>query len=224
MANKRTYGDSCGIARGLDVIGDRWALLVARELLLGPKRFTDLRDGLPGIGPDVLSARLRDLEQAGVLGRAALPPPAGSRVYELTEWGRELEPVLLALGRWGSRTVVRPDHGELSPDALVIALKTMFDPEAARDLDAGLELDLAGHTFALSVREARLDAVHGSAPAPAARIRTDPGTLAQVLWHGTPLEEAVRAGQFEIAGDRSLASRFLELFRAPAPATSGPSR
>jgi DNA-binding HxlR family transcriptional regulator len=223
MANKRTYGDSCGIARGLDVIGDRWALLVARELLLGPKRFTDLREGLPGIGPDVLSARLRDLEQVGVLGRAALPPPAGSRVYELTEWGRELEPVLLALGRWGSRTVVRPDHGELSPDALVIALKTMFDPEAARDLDAGLELDLAGHTFALSVREARLDAVHGSAPAPAARIRTDPGTLAQVLWHGTPLEEAVRAGQFEIAGDRSRASRFLELFRAPAPATSGPS-
>ena len=107
MANKRTYGDSCGIARGLDVVGDRWALLVARELLLGPKRFTDLRDGLPGIGPDVLSARLRDLEQAGVLGRAALPPPAGSRVYELTEWGRELEPVLLALGRWGSRAAIR---------------------------------------------------------------------------------------------------------------------
>jgi DNA-binding HxlR family transcriptional regulator len=224
MANKRTYGDSCGIARGLDVIGDRWALLVARELLLGPKRFTDLRDGLPNLGPDVLSQRLRDLERAGVLRRAELPPPAGARVYELTDWGRELEPVLLALGRWGSRTAIRSDHGELSPDALVIALKTMFDPEAARHLDADLELDVAGQTFALSVHEDRLDAVHGPSPAPATRIRTDAGTLAQVLWHGAPLEEAVRAGTFEIAGDRSLASRFLELFRAPAPATSGPSR
>jgi DNA-binding HxlR family transcriptional regulator len=223
MATKRTYGDSCGIARGLDVIGDRWALLVTRELVLGPKRFTDLRDGLPNLGPDVLSQRLRDLEEAGVLTRATLPPPAGSRVYELTEWGRELEPVLLALGRWGSRTAIRSDHGELSPDALVIALKTMFDPDTARDLDAGLELDLAGHSFSLSVHEGRLDAVHGPAAAPGARIRTDSGTLTQVLWHGTRLEDAIRAGRFEIAGDRSLASRFLELFQAPAPATSGPS-
>jgi len=223
MANKRTYGDSCGIARGLDVIGDRWALLVARELLLGPKRFTDLRDGLPHLGPDVLSQRLRELEQAGVLTRATLPPPAGSRVYELTDWGRELEPVLLALGRWGSRSAIRSEHGELSPDALVIALKTMFDPDAARDVEAGLELDLAGRAFALSAREGRLDAVHGPARDPAARIRTDAGTLAQVLWHGRPLEEAIGAGQLEITGDRSLASRFLGLFGTPARATSGPS-
>src|SRR5215208_936562 len=103
MPAKRTYGDPCGIARALDVVGERWALLVVRELLLGPKRFTDLRAGLAHVGPDMLSQRLRELEQAGVVRRRTLAPPAGSRVYELTERGLELEPVVLALGRWGSR-------------------------------------------------------------------------------------------------------------------------
>src|ERR1700743_3723951 len=96
---KRTYGDSCGIARALDLIGERWALLVVRELILGPKRFTDLRAGLPNLSADVLAQRVRDREQAGLVRRRKLPPPAGARVYELTEWGSELEPVLLALGR-----------------------------------------------------------------------------------------------------------------------------
>src|SRR5437667_12278728 len=98
---KRTYGDRCGVARALDVVGERWALLVVRELLLGPKRFTDLRAGLPHVGPDMLSQRLRELEQAGVLRRGKLPPPASARVYELTERGYELEPVVLALGQIG---------------------------------------------------------------------------------------------------------------------------
>src|SRR3954469_17558802 len=97
----RSYEDRCGIARALDVVGERWALLVVREMLLGPKRFTDLRAGLPKLGPDILSQRLRDLEEAGIVRRGKLPPPAASRVYELTEWGQELEPVLMALGRGG---------------------------------------------------------------------------------------------------------------------------
>src|SRR6266700_1804746 len=99
MAAKRTYSDPCGIARALDLLGERWALLVVRELVLGPKRFTDLRAGLSNLSPDVLAQRLRDLERDGVVRRRKLPPPAGSRVYELTGWGRELEPILLALGR-----------------------------------------------------------------------------------------------------------------------------
>src|SRR5215218_2254120 len=104
MAGKRTYGDRCGIARALDVVGERWALLIVRELLLGPKRFTDLRAGLPGLSPDVLSQRLRELEKAGLVLRRKLAPPAGSRVYELTARGLALEPILLELGRWGSQT------------------------------------------------------------------------------------------------------------------------
>ena len=99
---KRTYGDRCGIARGLDVVGDRWALLVVRELLLGPKRFTDLRAGLPRVTPDVLAQRLRDLEADGVLHHHKLPPPSGAQIYELSARGRQLEPVILELGRWGS--------------------------------------------------------------------------------------------------------------------------
>src|SRR5215208_3203358 len=108
MATKRTYGDACGIARALDVVGERWALLVIRELVLGPKRFTDLRNGLPNIGPDVLAQRLRELEHAGVLQRSKLPPPAASHVYQLTERGQALEPVVLELGRWGRHEAFPP--------------------------------------------------------------------------------------------------------------------
>ena len=113
------------------MVGERWALLVVRELLLGPKRFTDLRSGLPHVGPDVLSQRLRELEDAGVVRRGTLPPPAGSRVYELTERGKELEPVILGLGRWGSRAPFPAEPGELGVDALMLALKTLFDPVRA---------------------------------------------------------------------------------------------
>src|ERR671932_1050136 len=104
MATMRSYQDGCAVAHALDFVGERWALLVVRELLLGPKRFTDLRTGLPGVSPNVLAQRLRELEQAGVVRRRRLPPPAASQVYELTEWGVDLEPVLTALGRWGSRS------------------------------------------------------------------------------------------------------------------------
>src|SRR5438034_10192223 len=103
MTAKRDYDDGCAAAHGLALVGERWALLVVRELLLGPKRFTDLRAGLPHVGPDVLAQRLRELEQAGVVRRGKLAPPAAARIYELTEWGRKLEPVVLALGRWGSQ-------------------------------------------------------------------------------------------------------------------------
>src|SRR5215208_1584660 len=98
MATKRTYGDRCGVARALDVVGERWALLVVRDLLLGPKRFTDLRAGLPHVSPDVLSQRLRELEEAGIVRRAKLPPPTSARVYELTERGRGLQPIVIELG------------------------------------------------------------------------------------------------------------------------------
>jgi len=213
MARKRTYGDPCGIARGLDVIGDRWALLIARELLLGPKRFTDLRDGLPSLGPDVLSQRLRELEASGVVRRAQLAPPASARVYELTNWGRELEPVLLALGRWGSQAPFPAGTGPLGQDAFVIALKTLFSPAAADGLDASYELTLGGHPYKLIVRDGRLEATHGHADAPTAWIDTDTGTLAAVLWHDAPLDEAIRTRQIRIDGDGNLVARFLELFR-----------
>jgi DNA-binding HxlR family transcriptional regulator len=199
----RTYNDRCGIARALDAVGDRWALLVVRELLLGPKRFTDLRAGLPKVSPDVLAQRLRELEAAGVLRRDALPPPAASQVYELTERGRELKPVILELGRWGSREP--PNAGPLGPDAAVIALMTMF----RGGVEGTFELRLDGHVFALSAADGRLDAAHGRATEPNAVIEGSPGTLASVLWHGADPK------QLTVAGD---ARRFLRAFQSSSAA------
>jgi DNA-binding HxlR family transcriptional regulator len=202
----RTYSDRCGIARALDAVGDRWALLVVRELLLGPKRFTDLRAGLPRVSPDVLAQRLRELEGHGVVRRDHLPPPAASHVYELTERGRELRRAVLELGRWGSREPA--NDGPLGPDAAVIALMTMFRGE----LEGTYELRLDGHVFALRAADGRLDAARGPAEAPDAVIETTPGTLASVLWHSAD------AGQLAVVGD---VRRFLRAFRREPKAPAG---
>jgi len=210
MATKRTYGDRCGVARALDVVGERWALLVVRDLLLGPKRFTDLRAGLPHVSPDVLSQRLRELEEAGIVRRAKLPPPTSARVYELTERGRALQPIVVELGRWGSQEPVPDEEAQLNPDSAVIALITTFDPAAADGRDETYELRLDEQPFRLRVAGGRLDAARGSADRPDALIATDPATLAQVLWHGGKLS------QFEIEGDKDAAKRFVKLFPLPS--------
>ena len=214
MPTKRTYGDPCGVARALDLIGERWALLVVRELLLGPKRFTDLRAGLPHLSADVLSQRLRELEQVGVVRRSKLPPPAGSRVYELTEWGKELEAVVLSLGRWGSRAPFPDTDTPLGADAMMIALKTVFDRSLADGYRSLIEIVLDEDHFRASVAGANLDIVRGAAEQPDARITSDPETLAAVLWHG----RSVGGGGIELDGDREAAERFLGLFPVPEPA------
>ena len=126
MAGTRSYGGQCGVARSLDVIGERWALLIVRELLLGPKRFNDLLAGLPGASPNVISQRLRELVGHGVIRQRDLPPPARVRVYELTDWGGELEPVILHLGRWGDRAPL-PEGAQDSLDSVLLALQGTAD-------------------------------------------------------------------------------------------------
>jgi DNA-binding HxlR family transcriptional regulator/putative sterol carrier protein len=217
MSSKRTYGDRCGIARALDLVGERWALLVVRELLLGPKRFTDLRTGLPHVGPDVLSQRLRELEQAGIVRRAKLAPPAASRVYELTARGRELEPVVLSLGRWGSRAPFPAEDAVFGADSAMLALKTLFAPAAAKGLDATYELRLGEQRFHARVTSGRLELSRGTADDPDAIIDADPGTLAQALWHGRDLAEAVGAGEIKFEGDRTALAAFMQLFPLPEP-------
>jgi DNA-binding HxlR family transcriptional regulator len=213
----RSYGDLCGIARALDVIGERWALLVVRELILGPKRFTDLRAGLPHVGPDVLAQRLRELEHAGVLHRRTLAPPAGSRVYELTDRGRALEPVLLELGRWGTFAPVPPGDPRLGIDSAVLALRTLFDARAAGNHSGVYELRLGDQAFRARVAEGHLELERGEAPGADAVIASDPHTLMEVLWQGRSLADAERAGDAAVEGDRRAAARFLKLFPLPEP-------
>jgi DNA-binding HxlR family transcriptional regulator len=215
MAPMRTYGDACKTAHALDLVGERWALLVVRELLLGPKRFTDLRAGLPGASPDVLAQRLRELEAAGVLRRRKLGPPVSAAVYELTEWGGELESVVLALGRWGSRSPLADDKLEMSVDAHVIALKADFDPDAAEDLDARYRLELGGEPFRIEVADRRIEVARGETKEPDAVIETQPGTLAGVVWGGSRLADAMRSGSIKVDGNKSLAKRFFSLFPPP---------
>ncbi len=213
----RTYGDLCGIARALDVVGERWALLVVRELILGPKRFTDLRGGLPHVGPDVLAQRLRELEAAGVLQRRTLAPPAGSRVYELTERGRALEPVLIELGRWGTFAPVPAGDPRLGVDSTMIALRTLFDAGVAGDLVALFELRLGDQVFRAEVADGEFNLSRGEAPGAEATITSDPMTLAGVLWQGFPVRDAERAGGLALEGDRRATARFLTLFPLPEP-------
>ncbi len=182
----RRYGDPCGIARALDVVGDRWALLVVRELIFGPKRFSQLRDGLHGVSPNVLSQRLRDLEDGGIVRRDVLDPPAAVAVYQLTPRGLALEPILLELGRWGSREPL-PTAGELSASALLLALKTVFDPAARRRCDATFALRIDGDWFGVTIASGSIDIAHGRAEHPAVTMETDAATLRSVAFGREPI-------------------------------------
>jgi DNA-binding MarR family transcriptional regulator len=167
------------------------------------------------VSPDTLAQRLRELEEAGIVRRSKLPPPAGSRVYELTERGQELEPVVLALGRFGSVAPFPPGEAEIGVDAVVLALKSLFAASAADGLSATYDLRLGDQHFSVRVDDDRLEVGRGSAPAPDATIQTDPGTLATVLWHGRGVPDAQRSGDLAIEGDRQAVTRFLGLFPLP---------
>ena len=221
MATTRTYDDGCAAAHALDLVGERWALLVVRELLLGPKRFTDLKSGLPHTSPNVLAQRLRDLEAAGVVRRGKLPPPAASKIYELTEWGRDLEPVIIALGRWGVRSPTKPPDAELGVDSLVLSFRTMFDPERAEGFDSSYEFRLGEDRFRAEVAEGRLEIERGTAEQPDATVEADSGTLAALVYDELELDDALSSGDLSIKGDRTAVERFLALFPLPEPAAVG---
>jgi DNA-binding HxlR family transcriptional regulator len=221
MATPRTYGDGCAIAHGLDLVGERWALLVVRELLLGPKRFTDLKTGLPNASPNVISQRLRELEQAGVVKRDKLPPPAGSRVYTLTDWGRGLEDIVMSLGHWAARSPSPAGDAPIGADSTVLALRARFDADAAEGLRASYELRLGDDRFRIEVFDNRIEIARGSAQRPDATIDTEPGTLAAVLWGGRAFAEAQRSGEMRIEGDQAAVERLLQLFPMPEPVALG---
>ena len=217
MDKKRAYDEGCAAAHALDLVGERWALLVVRELLVGPKRFTDLKAGLPGVSPNVLSGRLRDLESTGAVARTKLPPPAATWVYELTPWGRDLEPVLMALGRWAVRSPTMPFTAPTSVAALIVAFRTMFAPDLAAGFSGTVELRFGEERFQGRVVDGRLELARGGAEQPGVVVSSDPETLKGVAFGGLPLSAAQEIGALTLIGDAEQARRFFGLFRLPEP-------
>src|ERR1017187_5927550 len=200
MPTDRSYGDACGIARALDVVGERWALLVVRELLLGPQRFSDLPRALAGASSNLVADRLRELEGHGVVRRRKLAPPGGSWVYELTEWGRELGPIVLALGSWEVRTPLPPAPATLSATSVLLYLRTSAhpDPEAPPTI---YRLELDDLVWTIRTASGQFRGGRGEPAGADPSVRPAPGTLNALLDHRAAAEAAVSDGSAAGAGD-----------------------
>jgi DNA-binding HxlR family transcriptional regulator len=210
----RSYGQYCGIARSLDVVGDRWALLVVRELLyLGPRRFRDLRLALPGLAPNLLTRRLRELERAGVLARARLPDPARVAVYRLTRRGRALEPVLRALLQWG-RPLLDDARGvaALRPALPLMALRALHRAEDAEGVEAVFEFRVEGQSFQALVADGHMELLVGSQHPPDVVATAEAAVLADVAAGRADALDALAAGTLRLEGDPDALASFVRLF------------
>jgi DNA-binding HxlR family transcriptional regulator len=209
---RASYFDGCPTTHALDLIGDRWALIVVRELLLGPKRFTDLRRGLPRISSNVLAQRLHELDAADILRRRTLPPPAASAVYELTQRGLDLEPVLTAIGRWGAASPELPNSDSLGVDTFVLGLRSTFDGAAAAGVDASYELRAGDEAFAFDIADGELAIHRGGTDAARPVLEVDPTAMAGVARGATPLAKALSPRHGSTPRD---VKAFTALFAAP---------
>jgi DNA-binding HxlR family transcriptional regulator len=208
----RRYDDACGTAHGLELIGERWALLVMRELMFGPKRFGDLRASLPGLSANVLTQRLEKLEGSGVLRRRKLPPPASVQVYELTDWGLEAEPVISALGRWAARSPGHDPTRPLSPASMMLSFRTMFDPGKAGDAAMRLGFRFGAETFVVTVANGALEARRGETDGADIVVASEPEAVAAVVYGGAPVDGLA------IEGRRETFERFADFFELPPKA------
>lgn len=214
----RGYDDPCGIARALSAVGERWALLVVRELIFGPKRYIDLRRGLPAISENVLSQRLRELEQTGIVTRRRLGPPSSVRVYELTARGHELEPVLIALARWGTRSPIDAAiTSDLSVDALLFAWRTTFDPQTAGALKATYQLRVGDDRFHAEVADGRFQVARGETTNADVTLTATAPTLRSLVFGGRSLADAEQAGEATVEGNRQAAEHLLRCFPHTVP-------
>ena len=212
---RRRYDDACGTAHALDLIGERWALLVMRELMLGPKRFNDIRADLPGLSANVLTQRLESLEKSGLLIRRKLPPPANSQVYELTDWGYEAEPIVQSLGRWAARSPAHDPRLPISAVSLMLSFRTMFDAGRAKGFEARIGFRLGAETFLAHIASGRLE-IDRAPVADADIIFTGAAAaVAAAVYGGQGLDDLATAGALSVEGDRRRAERFLGLFPLP---------
>ena len=214
-AAKRRYDDACGTAHALDLIGERWALLVMRELMLGPKRFGDLRSDLPGISANVLTQRLEGLESAGLLVRRRLPPPASAQVYELTAWGYEAEPIVQSLGKWAARSPAHDPTLPISATSIMLSFRTMFDAAKAGDFRARIGFRLGAESFLAKVEDGRFESGRGETEGADVLFTGTPTGLAAAVYGAQPFEALEAAGMLKVEGDRNTAVRFTTLFPLP---------
>ena len=215
---KRAYQDGCAVAHALDLIGDRWAMPIMRELMLGPKRFTDLRASLPGISANVLTQRLEELEAASVLVRRRLPPPAASQIYELTDWGRESEILFQVLGRWACRSPTMQPGMPMSNVSVVLSMRTMIDRSRIGDLDATIGFRFGEEEFRAVLKDGDFTIDRGPAEGADVIISGDQNALAAVVYGGQNFDDMSPA--LKVEGDPALAERFVQLFPLPPRAPS----
>ncbi len=209
MGARRAYDEGCAAAHALDLVGERWALLVVRELLFGPKRFTDLDGRLVGVSTSVLSQRLLELAGAGVLARRKLPPPAGSWVYELTDWGYKLEPIIMALGQWGIQSPQFDCQAPVTPASMALALKGFANPARVKNLTGLVELELDGEVFHAFPQDDRLQVTAATSGHPDARIIASPGHLRPFLHGLAATANNLRNNGIQTEGDRKTAVALL---------------
>lgn len=213
--DRRSYDDACGAAHALDLLGERWALLVVREMLLGPKRFSDLRADLPGISANVLTQRLEALRATGIIDRRELAPPASGHVYELTPWGYESEPIFQALGRWAARSPTHDPSRPLSAVSLMLSFRAMIDRERAAGFVARVGLRTGRESYVAQIAKGRIAIARGDVGG-ADVVFTGPATaIAAAVYGGVPLRDLQKSGALIVEGDRKLAERFITLFRLP---------
>ena len=213
--DRRWYDDACGTALAMELVGERWSLLIVRELMFGPRRFGELKGGLPGISANVLTQRLTGLEQAGIVERAKLPPPASVQVYRLTAWGYEAEEPIRVLGRWAVRSPLHDPTLPLSPASLMLSFRTMIDRSRSGDIPMTVGFRLGNDRFVSRIDAAGI-AIRRDDPTGDLVIESDPMTLATVVYGGEPIAEAEAKGALTLGGNRALADRFVTLFPLPA--------
>lgn len=219
-SSRRRYDDACGMAHALDLIGERWALLVMRELMLGPKRFSDIRADLPGISANVLTQRLEGLETAGLVIRRMLPPPGSAQVYELTEWGYQSKPIMGALGRWATRSPLHDPSQHISGASLMLSFQAMNNPAVTGGFDAAIGFRLGREAYLVRMKDGAVDAARGDPAEADFAFAGTPEAVAAAVYGGVPLATLETDGALRIEGDRALAERFVTLFPLPPKAAS----
>ena len=214
----RRYHDACGAAHGLDLVGERWALLVMRELMLGPRRFGDLKSDLCGLSANVLTQRLEGLEDAGIVRKRKLPPPASVQVYELTDWGYEAQPVFEVLGRWAARSPRHDPTLPISAVSVMMSLRTMFDADKAGELSARVGFAFGDRTFVATIADGDLTSDRTELDGCDLVFSGEPSAVPEYVYGKRPLAEMEAEGRLTITGDRALAERFQTFFDLPEKA------